>query len=216
MLSAIWVELADLTDASSGQPVDRLRTFLGVLRAPAEPGLAIAKDLPGGEDPLHLRVASEVQQLIGDLAVATFEIGGRARPAYYRSPRLRVTAWYRNTALWAHAAIAAGIAAEQELEELTGDVVAPLLGSLDDRLLDELCAVVVDGFKSYGGQHHARLPREWCVLRSALEFVRGFLETAHVTHAELDVLPQVTRQWNVCGPQPDVPVGMPIWHWWWF
>jgi hypothetical protein len=187
--------------------------------------------LPAARDPLHLAVLSDACQLIGDLAVETFVLDGQPRPPHRRSPRAHLHAWYGYAERWLNLAIAAGLAGEEMLDELTPEAVRPLAVAFDTSpLAGDLDDAMSRGFYGcfHGTPPHTREARwqqaqraawrELCMMRSALEFVRGFLEDIPRYRTELDTehIDDLFRGSFDLLPKIDAPPRMPDWHWWWF
>jgi hypothetical protein len=175
-------------------------------------------------------VLSDARQLIGDLAVETFVLDREPRPPHPRNPRQRLQLWYGYAERWLQLAIAAGVAGEESLHELTLDAVRPLAVAFDTSpLVRDLRDAFADGFNGccrrprhgYDARTRPELREPWrqlCMMRSALEFVRGFLDSIPRYRADLDMarVDEPLRSAFAVLPKLDVPVGIPTWHWWWY
>ena len=173
---------------------------------------------------------SDARQLIGDLAVETLVLDREPRPPNLRSPRQRLQLWYGYAERWMLLAIAAGVAGEEAIDELDLEAVRPLAVAFDTsplgRDLRDAFAVGFNGCcrRPPHGLDARRQPalreswRQLCMMRSALEFVRGFLDSIPRYRAELDMMraDEGLRESFVALPKLAVPAGIPTWHWWWF
>lgn len=167
---------------------------------------------------------SDVRQLLGDLAVASLELVQAPAPPYQVSIVATFDDWYGRTESWLRLAIATGVAAHAQPDEVTPELVELVAASFGETTALSGLVHAVEARFDYLGYEEGYLYgaiawEELCVARSALALVADLLEDHEALCAQLDMasLDERMAHWGFELFEPlEVPSGIPADHWWWF